>query len=351
VRIAWTDHLVGLVGRTEGAAARLAAAPAGARGALAQDARRDAARRSVRMDASPLEDATAAAVDAGDTALPQRAAVGAAGSSEGWTRALRLEGMATQDVAALEYAGLLDALAHEAEAAALLEDRPLEALALLHRRIVRGLVDDEVAGRPRRTEQAVHDGGQGRVLYRTPDPAALPGLLDGLARWLTGRAGLLPAAVVAGVVHERLLEWQPFEAGNGRLARVASRAVLIARGLDPDGVAVPERTWAGDLPGYHAEVAATIRRGELSGWLELALEGTATALEAAADLAAPGSVPAPPARATRALAGLGASFTLPEYAEAAGLTTSAAAGDLDALRRAGLTVPEARTHGLRHRRA
>jgi len=368
VRIAWTDHLVALVGRTEAAAARLAAAPAAARAALAADARRAAARLSVRMDASPLEEATADAVDARLAAgLPPVAAapaqvpatgpaaagaVGAVGAdpSGGWGRALRLEGMATQDVAAVEYADLLTALAHEDEAAALLEDRPLEALALLHRHVVHGLVAEDVAARPRRTDQAVHDGAEGRVLYRAADPAAVPALLDGLARWLTGRAGLLPGAVVAGVVHERVLEWQPYEAGNGRVARAASRAVLRARGLDPDGVAVPERVWATDLAGYHREVAATTRRGDLSGWLERALEGTAAALEEAADAAAGQAPPAPPPHAAAALAGLAPTFTLREYADLAGTTLAAAAADLAALARAGLATPEPGSSGLRHRR-
>ncbi len=179
VRIAWTDHLVALVGRTEAAAARLAAAPPGARAALVADARRAAARLSVRMDASPLEDATADAVDARLAAgLPRRGGAGAgarcggagADPSGGWGRALRLEGMATQEVAAVEYADLLSALAHEDEAAALLEDRPLAALALLHRHVVHGLVAEDVAARPRRTDQAVHDGAEGACCTgpRTP---------------------------------------------------------------------------------------------------------------------------------------------------------------------------------------
>src|SRR5664280_2484601 len=49
-----------------------------------------------------------------------------------------------------------------------------------------------------------------------------------------------PALVTYALVHGELLTLRPFPAGNGLVARAAGRLVLIARGLDPKSVSVPE---------------------------------------------------------------------------------------------------------------
>jgi Fic family protein len=372
VRFHYSDHLVGLVEDAAAAAARIAAAPPEGLAAEAQRAKRDAGRLSARLDASPLDDATADAVDAGTWVWPagkrrfdepagERRSDDSAGNvaapqAGGWATALKLDGMATQQVAAVEYANLLACYDAEAELADQLFEAPLTVLTTLHGLICRGLVAPQVVGRPRRTIQAVHDGAQGRVLYNTPDPRVVPRLVDGLVEWLgaTGSAGSagLPTLVVAGVVHERLLEWQPFEAGNGRLARAAARLVLRARGLDPTAVAVPERTLAADPSGYHNEVAATIhRRGDLGPWLEWHTEAVVAGLAAVARRLV-GHSPAPPARAVQ-IAGrmaFGATITLAEYVAATGLSRETAAADLRALVLAGMLRHDPHTRGLRFRR-
>jgi len=372
VRFHYSDHLVGLVEDAAAAAARIAAAPPEGLAAEAQRAKRDAGRLSARLDASPLDDATADAVDAGTWVWPagkrrfdepagERRSDDSAGNvaapqAGGWATALKLDGMATQQVAAVEYANLLACYDAEAELADQLFEAPLTVLTTLHGLICRGLVAPQVVGRPRRTIQAVHDGAQGRVLYNTPDPRVVPRLVDGLVEWLgaTGSAGSagLPTLVVAGVVHERLLEWQPFEAGNGRLARAAARLVLRARGLDPTAVAVPERTLAADPSGYHNEVAATIhRRGDLGPWLEWHTEAVVAGLAAVARRLV-GHSPAPPARAVQ-IAGrmaFGATITLGQYAAATGLSRDTAAADLRALVSAGTLRRDPHTRGLTFRR-
>jgi hypothetical protein len=355
--VPYTDHLVTLLCRAEAAAARIAGADPDRRSEVAARARVEAARRSTRLDASPLTDETADAVDArlaaGEAATDTAAALPAADPRLGWASALKLDGMATQDLAALEYANVL--AAHEAEAAlaADLFDRPLEVLATLHGLLCHGLVDPDVVGRPRRTEQALHDGAQGLVLYHAPPAEELPALLERLGAWLGEGSAALPALVVAGVVHERLLEWLPYEAANGRLARAAARLVLHARGIDPQGLAVPERHLGADPIGYYGEVAATIRRrGDLGPWLERWTEAACAALEDAAEAVDPRPAPTLPARA-RALAEAlpdGATITLREHAERSGLRREVALADLRSLERAGLLRPEMRSRGLRWRR-
>lgn len=356
MRIAWTEHLVDLVGQSEAAAARLALAPRERRAAAVPSARAESARLSARLDASPLSEETAAEVLAREAAglpaveeLPVRSPGVTTGS---WAQVLRLDGMETQQVAAVEYANLLTCFDAEAQVAETFLERPLEGLARLHGELCRGLVDPEVLGRPRRTAQAVHDGGQGSVLYRAAQPAEVAGLLHELAEQITRRAAGLPTLALAGAVHERLLDLQPFEAGNGRLARSASRVVLRARGLDPDGLAVVERGLAADPVGYHSEVAATRRRSDLSLWLERYGEALVDGLRDVADALVPQPAPALPERALAVADPLtpGEALTVRQYAERAGTTVAVARADLRLLSRAGLLALEPASRGLRYRR-
>lgn len=350
-----TDRLAWLVGEAAAAAARLATGDPGRRARLVPDARRDMARLSARLDSSPLEDATADEVDRGErdpAAELQGAVASAQRPATGWAAALRLEGMPTQDVAALEYANLLAAFDAEAELAGDVFEAPLDTLTRLHGIICRGLVDPEVIGRPRQTVQAIHDGAQGQIIYRPADPEDLPHRLEGLADWLGRGSATTPALMVAGTVQERVLQWQPFEAANGRLARAASRLVLRARGLDPGGLAVPERVLATDLTSYHAEVAATIRRrGNLVPWLERYGEALAGELTAAADAVAPLAEAEPSARAVAVVEGLlsGQTVTLREYATQTGVSPETARAELDTLVRAGRLRLDGGTRGLRYR--
>jgi Fic family protein len=264
--------------------------------------------------------------------------------------ALKLEALPNEEIAAVEYGNLLACFDREPELAPRFLADPLGVFAEAHAVVCAGLVAEP--GVLRTTAQAIHDGAQGWVVYNAPDPARLSGLMAQLAEWLRDRGGAEHPVVVAGTVQERLLEWQPFEAANGRMARIASRLVLRARGVDPHGVTVPERWLAADPGGYYGEVAATIRRrGDLGRWLERYGEALVAALTAAAD-AATGEAPDPPARARSICAALavGEELTVAEYAARAGVGLDDARAHLDELARAGLLDLEPGSQGLRYRR-
>lgn len=95
---------------------------------------------------------------------------------------------------------------------------PLQVVARLHTLAARGLVADDELGRPAR--------------------AAAP-RLAGLGRLLVAPTGA-PALVVAAVAHAELATAGAFPVGAGVVARAAGRLTLVARGLDPAAVSVPE---------------------------------------------------------------------------------------------------------------
>jgi hypothetical protein len=113
---------------------------------------------------------------------------------------------------------------------------PLQVLSQLHAVVSASFVvsDDE--------------RGRLRVDERADDPLRLGALptSDEAARRTTVLAALLtrptaaPALVVAAVAHAEVAVSRPFTWGSGLVARSLTRLVLAARGVDPDGLTVPE---------------------------------------------------------------------------------------------------------------
>jgi hypothetical protein len=110
-----------------------------------------------------------------------------------------------------------------------------------------------------------------------PVPDDIPGLppappademwerLRALAQNLT-RPTTAPGLVVAAVVHAELAVLRPFPTANGLVARAAERCLLVARGIDPVAVTVPEgghyvlrATYPTALTGYAAQGVTGVR--------------------------------------------------------------------------------------------
>jgi Fic family protein len=143
---------------------------------------------------------------------------------------------------------------------------PLQALATLHIAAAAGLVGDDVLGRPRLGDEQPRD---------LPGPGVPPSG-DELHQRLTALVELLmlpgdvPALVVAALAHGEVMAMRPFVAGNGVVARALFRALVVERGLDPTGVAVPEHAvLATGLPAYASALtgyAGGTPEG-VAGWL------------------------------------------------------------------------------------
>jgi hypothetical protein len=71
--------------------------------------------------------------------------------------------------------------------------------------------------------------------------------------------------VVAAVVHGELLALRPFTTANGLVARAVARTLVITRGLDPTGVAVPDIGWLEGGPASYIAMAAAYTSGTPDG--------------------------------------------------------------------------------------
>lgn len=126
---------------------------------------------------------------------------------------------------------------------------PLQALARLHVLAAADLVEADNLGRPR----------------------LAPGMTDRLellANLVVG-GSTVPAPVLAAVVHGELLALGPFERANGVVARAAARLTMVATGLDPKGLVVPEVAYLRRGAGYAAAAAgfANGTPGGVGEWL------------------------------------------------------------------------------------
>ena len=113
-----------------------------------------------------------------------------------------------------------------------------------------------------------------------PVSAEAAARLQSLAQTLLGTTS--PALMVAALVHAELVAAAPFASHTGIVARAAERLVLVARGVDPASLVVPE---AGHLA-VRAEYESNLRgyrdggRAGLHGWLLYAAEAQAKGAEA-----------------------------------------------------------------------
>lgn len=340
-----SPHLVGLVADVERLASLVAGAPAAERRALRPRVADRAVVATLALDGARGEELPDAAAAARALAAAAPVEADPADRRGTWLDTLTVfDDPTDQQIRALEVLGARAAEAAD-DLAPALAGEPLATLAELHRRLTRGLVSAQRAGQPRRSEQAVHDGSTGRILFFTADPSAVAREVGLLGAWLGSTGAREHGLIVSGVLHHELLRIHPFDAANGRLARAAARLVLRERGLDPDHLAAPEPSLARDPLGYYEEVASSLRRRDLTIWLERWAEAVADGLRGAARTL--GVLEARAAAPARAFAEAEPDFTIADFRAGIGAEPEEARAQLRALLDLGAIrhVPGAR--GLR----
>lgn len=144
-----------------------------------------------------------------------------------------------------------------------LTSAPWQALARLHVAAAAGLLPADVVGRPRRRGERPLDGPGPAGSLAAPEPPELTARLEALSD-LLARPTTAPVLVVAALAQAELLVLRPFVVGNGVVARGLARALVVGRGLDPTGVAVPEASQLCD-PGALATALAGYATGSADG--------------------------------------------------------------------------------------
>jgi hypothetical protein len=136
---------------------------------------------------------------------------------------------------------------------------PLQALARLHALAGKGAVDDDALGRPVSTDAAARLNALGSTLVSTS----------------------VPALMVGALVHAEVVTVAPFASHNGIVARAAERLVMVARGVDPASVVVPEAGHLALRPQYESNLRGYRDGGRagLQSWLLYAAEAVTRGVE------------------------------------------------------------------------
>lgn len=136
---------------------------------------------------------------------------------------------------------------------------PLQAFARLHALAGKGVVGDDALGRPVSQEAAERVNSLASTLLTTS----------------------VPALIVGALVHAELKTVAPFASHNGIVARAAERLVMVARGVDPASVVVPEAGHLALRPQYESNLRGYRDGGRagLHSWLLYAAEAVTAGTE------------------------------------------------------------------------
>jgi hypothetical protein len=136
---------------------------------------------------------------------------------------------------------------------------PLQAFARLHALAGKGVIADDALGKPVSAEAAARLNALGTTLTATS----------------------VPALIVGALVHAEILTVAPFSSHNGVVARAAERLVMVARGVDPASVVVPEAGHLALRPEYESNLRAYRDGGRpgLQAWLLYAAEAVSVGAE------------------------------------------------------------------------
>ncbi len=113
-----------------------------------------------------------------------------------------------------------------------------------------------------------------------PRSAEVAGRLQSLSKALLATSS--PGLIVAALVHAELASVAPFASHNGIVARAAERLVMVARGVDPASLVVPEAGHLALRPEYESNLRGYRDGGDrgLHSWLLYAAEAQTKGAEA-----------------------------------------------------------------------
>lgn len=150
---------------------------------------------------------------------------------------------------------------------------PAQALTALHVAAKSGGLGDDDLGQMRSSGQVAQELSE---LGEAPEPVVAQQRMRELRELLVqGSAQGVPGVLLAAVAHAEVAVVRPFVAGNALVARAMERMILVASGVDPTAVSVPEAGHGhGGLAPYVGSLVAYSEGGVpgLTMWLTAAAQ-------------------------------------------------------------------------------
>ncbi|MFA5098435.1 MAG: Fic family protein [Candidatus Margulisiibacteriota bacterium] len=155
----------------------------------------------------------------------------------------------------------------------------VKAVLEIQKEITKGLIDKHNCGRLRSGHVFVNDPRTGRTVFWPPDPKDAALLLEELVDFIRKEHGKTDPLVLAGLFHKQFVMIHPFMDGNGRTARLATKALLASMGLDTFSLFSFENYYNRNVGRYFEKVGEKGNYYDIKGrtdftlWLEYFTDG------------------------------------------------------------------------------
>ena len=143
----------------------------------------------------------------------------------------------------------------------------------LHKMISAGVMDQGKAGEYRTFGVRVGS-------YLPPPAKEVAGLMKEYLQWWNEKATEWSPVISSAILHYRFEEIHPFGDGNGRMGRALALWELYRRGFDTHHIFSVDEVYWENRPRYYAQLDGVRKEhGDLTGWLEYAVEALHLTLE------------------------------------------------------------------------
>jgi Fic family protein len=149
----------------------------------------------------------------------------------------------------------------------------------IQKKITSGLLAKYRCGRIRNEPVFVNDPRTGKTVYWPPDHPDVKPLLNDLIGFINDNKGQIDPLILAGLFHKQFVIIHPFIDGNGRTARLATKAILAAMGVDTFDLFSFENYYNRNVSKYFEKVGVLgnyydiKNRVDLTAWLEYFTDG------------------------------------------------------------------------------
>lgn len=155
----------------------------------------------------------------------------------------------------------------------------LDFILHIHKQITQKLVPEYNCGKLRESSVFVNNPATGKTIYWPPDFPEVPLLMEKLADYVNRNEGVTDSLIVAGIFHKQFVIIHPFMDGNGRTARLVTKALLAKMGLNTFNLFSFENYHNKNISSYFHYVGVKgnyydiENKIDFTGWLEYFTDG------------------------------------------------------------------------------
>jgi Fic family protein len=149
----------------------------------------------------------------------------------------------------------------------------------IHKTVLDGLASKHRIGRLRTEPVFVNDPKAGKPVYLPPDHKDVKPLMDELLSYIEKNRNVTDPLILAGIFHRQFVIIHPFSDGNGRTARLITKCLLAATGINTFNLFSFENYYNRNVSRYFQNVGVSGNfydikgKTDFSGWLEYFTDG------------------------------------------------------------------------------